>query len=239
MSTIYGYCRISRRSQKIERQVENILKSYPKAKLYKEAFTGTKIDGRAELNKLLKTVKEGDTIVFDSVSRLSRKAEDGMQLYFELFDKGVNLIFLKEPYINTEVYKSSVAQTIEKTGNEIADCYIEATNKVIKILATQQIQTAFDQAEKEVNDLRERTSEGLRVAKEKGKRVGTPKGATMNVKKKDPMKKKIKKFCRDFDGSLTDAETITQIRIARNTYYKYKKEIFEELATEESSANLN
>lgn len=239
MNTIYGYCRISKRSQKIERQIENIIRAYPTAKLYKEAFTGREIDGRVELNKLLKTVEEGDTIVFDSVSRLSRKAEDGMQLYFELFDKGVNLIFLKEPYINTEVYKSSVAQTIEKTGNEIADCYIEATNKVIKILATQQIQTAFDQAEKEVSDLRERTSEGLRVAKEKGKRVGTPKGATMNVKKKEPTKAKIRKYCRDFDGLLTDAEAIKQIGVARNTYYKYKKEIFEELATEESSANLN
>lgn len=230
MSTIYGYCRISRRSQKIERQLENIMSVYPMAKIYKEAYTGTKIDGRAELNKLLKRVVEGDTIVFDSVSRLSRNAEDGMQLYFELFDKGVNLIFLKEPYINTEVYISSVAKTIEKTGNEIADCYIEATNKVIKILATQQIQTAFDQAEKEVNDLRERTSEGLRVAKENGKRVGTPKGAKMNVKKKEPTKAKIRKYCRDFDGSLTDVETIKQIGVARNTYYKYKKEMFEELA---------
>ena len=28
---VYGYCRISRKTQKIERQVENILRVYPEA----------------------------------------------------------------------------------------------------------------------------------------------------------------------------------------------------------------
>lgn len=229
--TVYGYCRISRRTQNIQRQVENIIAFCPSAKehIYQEAYTGTKLEGRKEFNKLLARVAEGDTIIFDSVSRMSRNSETGTQLYFELFDKGVNLVFLKEPYINTDIYRESVKQSIATTGNEIADCYIEATNKVIRILARQQIMTAFDQAEKEVTDLQERTKEGLRVAKENGKRVGTPKGTKLNVKKKEPCKEKIKKYCRDFSGSLTDAEAIKQIGISRNTYFKYKKEITEEL----------
>ena len=99
---IYGYARISKRSQNIERQVRNILNAYPTAHIVKEAFTGTKIEGRKELDKLLKTVKSGDTIVFDSASRMSRNEEQAIKLYEDLYNRNVNLIFLKEPHINTE-----------------------------------------------------------------------------------------------------------------------------------------
>ena len=46
---VYGYCRISRKKQNIQRQVRNILKEYPDAKLYQEAFTGTKFFGTGGL----------------------------------------------------------------------------------------------------------------------------------------------------------------------------------------------
>ena len=144
MTKEYAYARISRKTQKIEHQVENLKKAYPDARLYQEAYTGTKIEGRKELKKMLSIVKSGDTIIFDSVSRMSRNADEGIKLYLELFDKGVNLVFLKEEYINTEVYRASIQQTIAATGNEIADIYIKATNKVIKLLAEQQIRKAFE-----------------------------------------------------------------------------------------------
>lgn len=51
-----------------------------------EIFTGTKIN-RVEWNKLYNTVKKGDTIVFDSVSRMSRNAEEGITTYLDLFAK--------------------------------------------------------------------------------------------------------------------------------------------------------
>ena len=105
---LYGYCRISTRKQNIERQVRNILAVFPDAIIIKEIYTGTKFQGRKELEKLLKIVRTGDTIVFDSVSRMSRNAEEGFQLYEELFCKGINLIFLKEPHINTDTYKKAM-----------------------------------------------------------------------------------------------------------------------------------
>lgn len=227
---IYGYCRISRRTQDITRQVRNIEEVAPGAVILQEAFTGTKIEGRKEFNKLLKTVKAGDTIIFDSVSRMSRNAEEGIETYFDLYDKGVELVFLNEAYINTEVYKTAANNGIEETGNEIADEYIKATNKVIKILARQQIEKAFDQAQKEVDDLHKRTSQGIETARLNGKQIGQKKGATLNVKKKEPKKAEIRKYCVDFDGNLNDKDTMKLVGLARNTYYKYKKEIFEELA---------
>ena len=102
MGKEYGYCRISTGKQNIERQVRNILAAYPSAIIVKETFTGTKFQGRKELDKILSKIRTGDTIIFDSVSRMSRNAEEGFSLYEELFTKGVNLVFLKEPHINTD-----------------------------------------------------------------------------------------------------------------------------------------
>lgn len=106
---------------------------------------------------------------------MARDAEAGTQLYFELFDKNINLIFLKESYINTDVYKDTIEQTIEQTGNEIADLYIDATNKVIRLLARTQIEKAFEQAEKEVQISKKRTKEGIETARRSGKQIGQKK----------------------------------------------------------------
>lgn len=74
MSKEYGYARISTPKQNIDRQVRNILAEHPHAHMIKEVFTGTKFQGRKELDKLLRTVKSGDTIIFDSVSRIRSKS---------------------------------------------------------------------------------------------------------------------------------------------------------------------
>ena len=235
MGKEYAYARISRKTQKIERQIENLTRAYPNARIYQEAYTGTKTEGRREFNKMLSVVKPGDTIIFDSVSRMSRNADDGIKLYMDLYDRGINLVFLKEQYISTDVYKESIQQSIAATGNEIADIYIQATNKVIKLLAEQQIRKAFEQAEKEVQNLHERTREGIREAKRKGKQVGRVTGMTVTTKKSLEAKRLMREYSRDFDGTLNDIDTMTQIRarvgkLSRNSYYKYKKELFEQMA---------
>lgn len=81
MCKVYGYCRISTAKQSIDRQVRNILAAYPNADIRKEVYAGTKYQGRAELKKILEKVQTGDTIVFDSVSRMSRNADEGIELY--------------------------------------------------------------------------------------------------------------------------------------------------------------
>lgn len=233
MGKEYGYIRISRLTQKMERQIENILKVYPNATLFKEAYTGRKVEGRKEFNKLLKIVKGGDTIIFDSVSRMSRNAEQGTQIYFELFEKGVNLIFLKESYINTDVYKRALQNHIELTNSSL-DIILSALNEYLKEIAKEQIRIAFEQAEKEVEDLRVRTREGIREARKRGKQIGQIKGAKYNVKKKEHAMKQIQKYSRSFQGNLLDREVIKLIEISEKTYYKYKKELTEKLIAEQA-----
>ena len=225
MGKIYGYCRISTKTQSIDRQIRNIKAEYPNAIILQEAFTGTKLD-RPEWNKLYKNIKAGDTIVFDSVSRMSRNAEDGVKVYFEMIQKNVKLVFLKERYIDTEVYKINTQDKIALTGSDEDEIFM-GINNYFRKLAEKQIRIAFEQAQKEVDDLHKRTSEGMETARLNGKQIGAVQGKKLVTKKSIEMKEQIRKLSSDFNGSNTDTEVMKITGLARNTYYKYKKELKE------------
>ncbi len=220
---IYGYCRISTPQQSIERQIRNIKGEYPNAHIVQEAYTGTSMD-RPEWMKLYKKVKQGDTIVFDSVSRMSRSADEGVEIYFELYEKGVQLVFLKEHYIDTAIYAENMQDKIELQGTD-EDEIFKGLNNYFRKLAARQIRIAFEQAEKEVQDLRQRTKEGIETARLNGKQIGQKSGNRLNIKKEAPSKEMIIKYSKDFNGTNTDMECIKLIGISRNTYYKYKREL--------------
>lgn len=223
---IFGYCRISTDRQNIERQIRNIQKAYPDAIIKQEVYTGTKTDGRKVFEQLLKVVKSGDTIVFDSVSRMSRNAEIGFEIYQELYEKGVELVFLKEPHINTSTYKKALSNNIEMTGTK-TDIILKAINEYLMELAKEQIIIAFEQSEKEVSDLHQRTKEGIETARRNGKQIGRKQGAIITTKKSVKAKQDILKFSKDFNGTLTDVDCIRLIGISRNTFYRYKAELKE------------
>ena len=220
---VYAYARVSTPSQRLDRQIENLLRAAPNAVVVKEAYTGRSIQ-RPDWMKLMKMVKFGDTIVLDEVSRMSRNADEGIATYEELYNKGIELVFLKEPHINTETYRSALSNAIGKTGTNV-DFIIEGINNFLMALAREQIRLAFQQAEKEVEFLRSRTKEGLRTAKANGQVLGRKEGSTIETKKAKEAKEIIQKHCRSFGGSLKDEEVIKLCGISRGSYFKYKKEL--------------
>ena len=220
---VYGYCRISTRQQSIDRQIRNIKAEYDTAVIVTEAYSGTTTN-RPEWNKLYKKAKNGDTIVFDSVSRMSRNADEGFDLYEELYNKGIELVFLKEPHINTTTYKKALQNNVSMTGTNV-DYILEGVNKYLMSLAKEQIKLAFKQSEKEVEDLHQRTKEGIATARLNGKQIGQKQGAKLTTKKSIEAKKQIQKYSKDFDGYLTDADCMRMVGLARNTFYKYKREM--------------
>jgi len=254
MSKIYGYARVSTMKQSIERQIRNIKEKYPDAVIITDEYTGTRLD-RPGWMKLYSQLQSGDTVVFDQVSRMSRDAEEGFQVYQELFSKGINLIFLKEPHINTETYKKAMETGVPMTGTNV-DFILEGVNKYLLSLAKEQIRLAFDQAEKEVKDLHQRTKEGIETARLNGKQIGQLKGAKLTTKKEIALKQLILKHNKDFQGNLSDVETMALINgmneiknedgtilsphigeaksgkqlnkyLNRGTFYKYKRELKE------------
>ena len=192
--SIYGYCRISTAKQSIDRQIRNIKAEYPTAHIVQEAYTGTSIF-RPEWLKLCRILRAGDVVVFDSVSRMSRNAEDGFALYEDLYHKDIQLVFLK------------------------------GINEYLMALAKEQIKLAFEQ---EVADLHQRTREGLLTARLNGKQVGRKKGTGFETKKAREAKQIIRTHCKTFGGTLDDAECMKLTGLARNTYYKYKRQIRED-----------
>ncbi len=110
------------------------------------------------------------------------------------------------------------------TGTAV-DCILEGVNQYLLALAKEQIRLAFLQAEKEVEDLHQRTREGIQTARLAGKQIGQQEGAKLTTKKSVAMKPIILQHCKDFGGSLSDAEVMRLTGLARNTFYKYKSEL--------------
>jgi len=138
----YGYARVSTSDQILDRQLD-MLSRYGVDKIYSEKMTGTRKD-RPELQRLLDSVSEGDTIVVESLSRLGRSTKNLIEL-MELFnERHVNLVSLKEN--------------------------IDTTTPTGKLLFT--LISAISQFERDC--LAERTKEGLAAARMRGRKGGRP-----------------------------------------------------------------
>jgi len=262
---IYGYVRVSTLEQNKERQIQNILREYPKAVIMTEEYTGKTMD-RPVWSKLYSKLKKGDVVVFDEVSRMSRNAEEGFKVYQELFEKGCQLIFLKEPYLNTDVFSGQIQRATVKTGKD----YLDQGLKIILMgVAEEQIKIAFEQSQAETDLRAQRAGEGIAEAKKHNEelevlypdtykdhpeysQIGREKGDKLTIKKAEPIKALIRKYSRDFEGTLSDMELLGVLstktvkipnkkrsgkveereisaKLSRNTLYKYKKEMREEV----------
>lgn len=242
---IYGYCRISTPKQNIDRQKRNILNQYPNARLYFENYTGTTTD-RPEWCKLKKMLKNGDTVVFDEISRMSRDANEGVKQYMELYNKGIELVFIKEPQCNTATYSETLKNRIKlvnNSGDSATDKFImalqNALNEFMIDLAKKQIALAFQGAEDEVKRLHQRTKEGIETARRNGKQIGQKQGTKLKTKRSEEVKQIIREKSKYFNGNMTDKDVMVHINgktkkcISRGSYYKYKAELLQAIDEEE------
>ena len=245
--TVYGYCRVSTPRQSMDRQIQNIRAVYPEALIVTDEYTGTTLL-RPGWIKLYKKLAPGDTVVFDQASRMSRDADEGFRVYQELFDRGVRMVFLRDHYIDSDMYATKLKQADISTGKSYLD---EGLKVILMGLAKEQIRVAFERAEDEARDTRRKTSEGIRVkmrrneelifstgSEEEAKKhpdwrqIGQQRGAKLTTKKSLAAKEVIRRHSRAFGGGLWDSEVMKLAEISRMTYYKYKKELRQEQASE-------
>lgn len=150
----YCYLRVSTDKQELDRQ-DQLFKDRGfidgvNSKFYRETFTGTKIS-RPVFSQMLEDMREGDTLVVESLSRLSR---GGVIRTLEL--------------ITDLVQKKKINITIFKEGfNLVAG---EKPNSTTSLLLG--IFSVLGQFERDL--LSERTKEGLRATREKGTVMGRP-----------------------------------------------------------------
>lgn len=232
--TIYGYARVSTPTQSLQRQLDNLRAFEPSIVILSEKYSG-RINERPKYKRLKRLVHPGDTIVFDEVSRMSRDAASGFEDYMAFFDQGISLVFLKERHIDTDVFRDASDRAVQlpATGDDATDTFLttmtDALNQLLRDLARRQIEIAFEQSQKEVDDLRERTREGIRVARANGKQIGGVTGRPRVPKKKAPAMATIRKHCKRYGGTLTNEETWRLAGIGRSAFYRYCKEIDAEI----------
>lgn len=89
---IYGYCRVSSKSQidnnSLEQQKNEILNKYPHAVIYCEQHTATKVD-RPVFNEVRQKLEKGDTLAVTKLDRLARNTREGLEVLQELYDEEI------------------------------------------------------------------------------------------------------------------------------------------------------
>lgn len=139
---IIGYARVSTTEQNLDRQLDN-LKEQRCERIYQEKMTGTKAN-RPEYQRMLDSLRAGDTLIVDSFSRLSRSTKDLLEVVEVLTQKGVNLVSLKEK--------------------------LDTTTASGKLMMT--MLSALSQFERDI--IAERTRDGLKAARARGRLGGRP-----------------------------------------------------------------
>ena len=143
--------------------------------------------------------------------------------------KYVHIESESEPKCTCQMYDSKYGLEIRDRCAHILFVLKEVLNlnigKEKLIYSAEELNRAFDQAEKEVQDLHQRTKEGIQTARLNGKQIGQKRGNTLTIKKAAPAKEIILKHSKAFNGTLSDIECIKLTGLSRNTYYKYKREL--------------
>ena len=148
---IIGYARVSTQDQNLDRQLDALQKAGCE-RIFNEKMTGTR-SARPELQMMLMTIREGDTLVVESFSRLSRSTKDLLDMVERLTKAGVQLISLKED-LNTNT----------------------ATGKLMLTMLS-----ALSQFERDL--IAERTIDGLKAARARGRCGGRPRKGTDKERK--------------------------------------------------------
>ena len=140
---IIGYARVSKEEQILDRQIDQ-LTEYGIERIIQEKYTGTKKD-RPGMEQLMQTIRSGDTVVVESISRLGRNTLDILNFLQHLEKENVEFISLKEKM-----------DTSTPTG--------KAMLQMMSVIA-----------ELERNLLAERVKEGIHASRRRGKAIGRPK----------------------------------------------------------------
>ena len=233
---IIGYARVSTPTQKLSRQIDNLKQAYPDIVIIQETYSG-KTQNRPKWQKLLRQCRAGNVskLVFDEVSRFSRNAEEAIKEYKELYELGIELEFIKEPHINSEVYRQASQRqinvdtsTMDDDTAHLLNTVIEGLNDYLLAVAEKQIRLAFERAQAERELLSKRTSEGLKQAKLMGSKVGRQKGERLETRKKKRAVKIIRQHYKLLGGELTATQCFLLCQVTKSTFYRYINEMREE-----------
>lgn len=180
--------------------------------LLQEDVSGKSFNNRKEWKRIEQLAHEGDTIVFKDISRFTRETENGYKKYMELFDKGIELIFIDNPTVSTPYIRKML--NIAKEQNLIAKITLENTVKLL-------LMVELDRVEQERMITVKRIKDGILASNKKsGRKQGQVDKLT------DELKTDIQVFLKD--RTIKQVDLMKKHNISRNTLKKYISRVIEE-----------
>lgn len=144
---VVGYARVSTIDQNLDRQID-ALRAYgiDDRLIYREKISGTKRD-RPELQRMLRELQQGDTVVVADLTRISRSTKDLLDIVDQIKEKRAFIKSIKDTWLDTS-----------------------STNPYNSFLLT--VMSGLSQLERDLTS--QRTKEGLAAAKARGRNGGRP-----------------------------------------------------------------
>lgn len=147
----YGYARVSTREQNEERQLVALKRfGIDERHIYVDKQSGKDFN-RKNYRKLLKMMKEEDTLVIKSIDRLGRNYDEILEQWRKITkEKKAAIVVLDMPLLDTR-------KSRDLTGTLIADIVLQLLSYV---------------AQTERDFIKQRQAEGIAIAMEKGVKFG-------------------------------------------------------------------
>lgn len=188
MAKKYAYVRVSTKGQNTARQ-DVLMKELGVDRVFVDKCSG-KDTNRPALKELMDLLEEGDTVIVESYSRMSRSTTDLLRIVGELHKRGVNFISKKEN--------------------------LDTTTPAGKLMLT--IFAGLNQFEREVMLDRQREGieampvvNGRKVSARTGRSPGRPKKELEEIEELREMWRR---------GEITITEACRRSGISRNTWYR-------------------
>lgn len=163
---------------------------------------------------MINQFKEDDFVICMSVDELgditdlNNDVDIIIEEYLKLHNKGVTLMFDKSTQCNSMFVQTLVSDT-QNFETVLRKC----------------IYNYIGQKENELKYLKKHKY----TADARGTKLGLKKGTKLTTMKSIEMKAKIRTLAKEFGGPIGDNKLIQELGISRNTYFKYKKAIIEEM----------
>ena len=167
-----GYIRVSNEKQDFESQKHLLLEYAHQHKLIIDELLQVEMSSRENtkdrrIDELQAKLANGDTLLVAELSRLGRNMLETLIIINALSEKGVKIIFVRQPELST-------------------------TGQHGKLLFA--IYSYIAETEREFISMR--TKDGLRAARAEGKLLGRPKGSKNRTRRLDPFKEQIQDYLK-------------------------------------------
>lgn len=191
----YGYARVSTKEQNAERQLIALTGfGIAETAIFVDKQSGKDFE-RTQYRRLMRKLKDGDTLVVKSIDRLGRNYEEILEQWRVITkEKHAAIVVLDMPLLDTR-------QNRDLTGMLIADIVLQLLSYV---------------AQKEREFIRQRQAEGIAAAKARGVRFGR-----QPMQRPENFLSLQQRWER---GEISARQAAEQLKITHRTFLRWVKE---------------